>query len=70
MQMKAKDTEMENLEKNMENWKIELEKLRKKLNAEASEVKVYNQLITPEVNRMASRLKDSFKMSSSLWKMI
>ena len=67
--MKAKDTEMENLEKNMEYWKIELEKLRKKLNAEASEVKVYNQLITPEVNRMATRLIKSFKMSSSLWKM-
>jgi len=58
--MKAKDTEMENLEKNMENWKIELEKLRKKLNAEASEVKVYNQLITPEVNRMASRYSEHF----------
>ena len=67
--MKAKETEMENLEKNMEYWKIELEKLRKKLNAEASEVKVYNQLITPEVNRMATRLIKSFKMSSSLWKM-
>ena len=60
MQMKAKDTEMENLEKNMENWKIELEKLRKKLNAEASEVKVYNQLIAPEANRMATRLINKF----------
>merc|ERR1711872_865362 len=58
--MKAKDTEMDNLEKNMEYWKIELEKLRKKLNAEASEVKVYNQLITPEVNRMASRYSEHF----------
>merc|ERR1719295_617866 len=58
--IKAKDTEVENLEKNMENWKIELEKLRKKLNAEASEVKVYNQLITPEVNRMASRYSEHF----------
>merc|ERR1712198_523427 len=53
--MKAKDTEMENLEKNMEYWKIELKNLRKELNAEATEVKVYNQLIAPEVNRMTTR---------------
>jgi len=63
--MKAKDTEMENLEKNMEYWKIELEILRKELNAEATEVKVYNQLIAPEANRMATRYYDQSLNGSS-----
>ena len=48
----AKQTEMDYLAKQTAEYKKLCEEMRSKLAFEATEVKVYNRLITPEMNRI------------------
>jgi len=66
--MSAKEIEMAYLVKQNAEYKKMYEEMRSKLLNEASEVKVYNRLITPEVDRIKSRYSEQFGngvMSSS-----
>jgi len=57
--MSAKEIEMAYLAKQNAEYKKMYEEMRSKMLYEASEVKVYNRLITPEMNRI-SRYSDQF----------
>merc|ERR1712215_69120 len=66
--MSAKEIEMDYLVKQNAEYKKMYEEMRSKLLYEASEVKVYNMLITPEADRIKSRYSEQFGngvMSSS-----
>jgi len=66
--MSAKEIEMEYLVKQNAEYKKMYEEMRSKLLIEASEVEVYNRLITPEADRIKSRYSEQFRngvMSSS-----
>ena len=52
LQMLAKETEMDYLAKQTAEYKKMCDEMRGKLLSEATEVKVYNRLITPEMNRI------------------
>jgi len=58
--MSAKEIEMAYLAKQNAEYKKMYEEMRSKVLLEESEVKVYNRLITPEMNRISSRFKDQF----------
>jgi len=58
--MSAKEIEMTYLAKQSADYKKMYEDMRSKLMLEESEVKVYNRLITPEINRISSLYKDHF----------
>merc|ERR1719154_1091638 len=57
--MSAKEIEMAYLAKQNAEYKKMYEEMRSKMLHESSEVKVYNRLITPEINRI-SRYSDQF----------
>jgi len=57
--MSAKEIEMSYLAKQNEEYKKMYEEMRSKLLLEESEVKVYNRLITPEMNRI-SRYREQY----------
>ena len=50
--MLAKETEMAYLAKQTAEYKKMCDDMRSKILSEATELKVYNRLITPEMNRM------------------
>merc|ERR1719483_431391 len=56
--MSAKEIEMAYLAKQNAEYKKMYEEMRSKVLLEESEVKVYNRLITPEMNRISSRFKE------------
>merc|ERR1719483_1258274 len=56
--MSAKEIEMAYLAKQNAEYKKMYEEMKSKLLYEESEVKVYNRLITPEMNRLSSRFKE------------
>merc|ERR1712142_1399980 len=57
----AKPTEdMTAIKIDIEKYKKKIEEMRSKLLSEATEVKVYNRLITPEMNRITSIYSDQF----------
>jgi len=58
--MLAKETEMDYLAKQTAEYKKMCDEMRGKLLSEATEVKVYNRLITPEMNRITSIYSDQF----------
>merc|ERR1719315_890287 len=58
--MSAKEIEMAYLVKQNAEYKKMYEEMRSKLFNEASEVKVYNRLITPEMDRIKSRYSEQF----------
>merc|ERR1711933_535813 len=58
--MLAKETEMDYLAKQTAEYKKMCDEMRSKLLSEATEVKVYNRLITPEMNRITSIYSDQF----------
>merc|ERR1711936_502391 len=58
--MSAKEIEMDYLVKQNAEYKKMYTEMRSKLLNEASEVKVYNRLITPEVDRIKSRYSEQF----------
>merc|ERR1719466_515895 len=58
--MSAKEIEMAYLAKQNAEYKKMYEEMRSKLLLEASEVKVYNRLITPEVDRIRSMASEKF----------
>merc|ERR1712106_413770 len=58
--MLAKETEMAYLAKQTAEYKKMCDDMRSKLLSEATEVKVFNRLITPEMNRMNSRYSEQF----------
>jgi len=66
--MSAKEIEMAYLAKQNAEYKKMYEEMRSKVLLEESEVKVYNRLITPEMNRISSRYSEQFsngKVTSS-----
>merc|ERR1711933_391960 len=58
--MLAKETEIDYLAKQTAEYKKMCDEMRSKLLSEATEVKVYNRLITPEMNRITSIYSDQF----------
>merc|ERR1712002_492866 len=60
----AKETEMDYLAKQTAEYKKLCEEMRNKLDFEATEVRVYNQLITPEMNRINSIYSDQLMNGS------
>merc|ERR1712002_1135269 len=62
--MLAKETEMDYLAKQTAEYKKLCEEMRNKLDFEATEVRVYNQLITPEMNRINSIYSDQLMNGS------
>merc|ERR1712002_1366075 len=58
--MTTKETEMDYLAKQTAEYKKLYEEMRSKLLLEASEVKVYNRLITPEMERISSMYSEQF----------
>jgi len=58
--MSAKEIEMAYMVKQNAEYKKMYEEMRNKLLNESSEVKVYNRLITPEVDRIQSRYSEQF----------
>merc|ERR1719187_2136798 len=58
--MLAKETEMNYIAKQTAEYKKMCDEMRSKLLSEATEVKVYNRLITPEMNRITNIYSDQF----------